>query len=208
MKEALRNLPLSVSGLGVIFGSTGELEYLRSVPGSLLDCSMLLGMDASALVSLSSLVTQSVRSLPAMWETQVHSLGQEDPLEEEMATHPSIPAWRSPWTGEPDGLQSMRSQIRTGLSDRHSLLVSLSVGWKIWANLSPDPCGRSRVRSRFSPENKGYILRLEETPCNLQLIFHPKILPAVLLKLTLGRERFWYLVLHPNDPAFMSRYGY
>ena len=39
-------------------------------------------------------------------ETRVRSLGQEDPLEEEMATHSSILAWRSPWTGEPGGLQS------------------------------------------------------------------------------------------------------
>ena len=41
-----------------------------------------------------------------MQETQIRSLGQEDPLEEEMATHSSILAWRIPWTGEPGGLQS------------------------------------------------------------------------------------------------------
>ena len=45
-----------------------------------------------------------------MQETQVRSLGQEDPLEEEMATHCSILAWRIPWTEEPGGLQSMVSQ--------------------------------------------------------------------------------------------------
>ena len=56
------------------------------------------------------LVAQSVNSLPAMWETWVHSLGWEDPLEKEMATHSSILAWRIPWTEEPGGLQSMRSQ--------------------------------------------------------------------------------------------------
>ena len=43
-------------------------------------------------------------------ETQVQSLGQEDPLEEEMATHSSILAWKIPWTEEPGGLQSMGSQ--------------------------------------------------------------------------------------------------
>jgi len=48
-----------------------------------------------------------VRNLPAMWETQVRFLGQEDPLEEEMATHSSILAWRILWTEEPGGLQSM-----------------------------------------------------------------------------------------------------
>ena len=47
------------------------------------------------------LVAQSVNSLPAMWETWVHSLGWEDPLEKEMATHSSILAWRNPWTEEP-----------------------------------------------------------------------------------------------------------
>jgi len=45
-----------------------------------------------------------------MWETWVLSLGQEDPLEKEMATHSSILAWRIPWTEEPSGLQSMGSQ--------------------------------------------------------------------------------------------------
>ena len=53
---------------------------------------------------------QSVKSLPATLETQVHSLGREDPLEKEMATHASILAWRMPWTEEPSGLQSMGSQ--------------------------------------------------------------------------------------------------
>ena len=58
----------------------------------------------------SFLVTQSVKSLPAMWETQVQSLGWEDLLEEGMATHSSILAWRIPWTKKPGGLQSMGSQ--------------------------------------------------------------------------------------------------
>ena len=44
--------------------------------------------------------------LPAMWETPVQSLGQEDPLEKEMATHSNILAWRIPWTEEPGKLQS------------------------------------------------------------------------------------------------------
>ena len=54
-----------------------------------------------------SLVAQSVKNLPAMQETQVRSLGWEDRLEKEMVTHPSILAWRVPWTEEPGGLQSM-----------------------------------------------------------------------------------------------------
>ena len=57
-----------------------------------------------------SLVAQMVKCLPTMQETQVQSLGREDPLEKEMAIHSSILAWRIPWTEEPGGLQSMGSQ--------------------------------------------------------------------------------------------------
>ena len=57
-----------------------------------------------------SLVAQMVKSLPAVWETQVQSLGQEDPLEKEMATHSSTLAWKIPWMEEPGRLQSMGSQ--------------------------------------------------------------------------------------------------
>ena len=57
-----------------------------------------------------SLVTQTVKRLPTMRETQVRSLGWEDSLEKEMATHSSTVAWKTPWTEEPGGLQSMRSQ--------------------------------------------------------------------------------------------------
>ena len=56
---------------------------------------------------------QMVKNLPAMQETQVQSLGQEDPLEKGMATHSSILAWRIPWTEEPGGLQSMGSKSDT-----------------------------------------------------------------------------------------------
>ena len=72
-------------------------------------------MDEAALCPGSSLVAQMVKNLPAMQETQVQPLGQEDPLEEGMATYSSILAWRIPWTEEPGGLQSMESQ-RAGLN--------------------------------------------------------------------------------------------
>ena len=57
-----------------------------------------------------SLVAQTVKCLPAMRETWVQSLGQEDPLEKEMATHSSTLAWKIPWMDEPGRLQSMGSQ--------------------------------------------------------------------------------------------------
>ena len=57
-----------------------------------------------------SLVAQRLKLLPAMWETRVRSLGQEDPLEKEMATHSSILLWEISWTEEPGGLQSVELQ--------------------------------------------------------------------------------------------------
>ena len=51
-----------------------------------------------------------VKRLPAMWETQIRPLGREDPLEKEIAIHPSTLAWKIPWMEEPGRLQSMGSQ--------------------------------------------------------------------------------------------------
>ena len=61
-------------------------------------------------------MAQTVKNLPAMQETQVQSLGQEDPLEKGVASHSSILAWRIPWTEEPGRLQSMESQ-RVGMTE-------------------------------------------------------------------------------------------
>ena len=71
-----------------------------------------------------SLVAQTVEHLPATWETQVQSLGWEDPLEKEMATHFSTLAWNIPWTEKPGRLQSMGSQ-RVG----HDWATSLHLGY-------------------------------------------------------------------------------
>ena len=78
-----------------------------------------------------SLVAQRLKCLPAMWETWVRSLGREDPLEKEMATHSSILAWRIPWMEEPGGLQSMGLQ-RVGHDWATSLHFKASL---------PPPCG-------------------------------------------------------------------
>ena len=64
----------------------------------------------SLVVQWTSLVAQLVKHLPTMWETRVRSLGREDPLEKEMATHSSTLAWKIPWTEEPGRLQSMGLQ--------------------------------------------------------------------------------------------------
>ena len=76
-------------------------------------------------------MAQRLKRLPGMRETQVQSLGQEDPLEEEMAPHSSTLAWRIPWREEPGRLQSMGSHSRTRLkrlsssSSRSSLLAAM-----------------------------------------------------------------------------------
>ena len=77
----------------------------------------LFGVLVSLFGVLVSIVAQTVKNLPAMQETQVQSLGQEDPLEKDIATHSSILAWRIPWTKEPGRLQSMGSQTQTQVSD-------------------------------------------------------------------------------------------
>ena len=72
---------------------------------------------ADLMLLWASLVALLVKNLPAMQETQVLFLGQEDTLEEGMATHSSLLAWRIPWTEEPGGLQAMGSQSQMQLSD-------------------------------------------------------------------------------------------
>ena len=85
------------------------------------------------LDSLNSLVLSGKEStaMQEILETQVWSLGQEDLLEEEMATHSSILAWRIPWTEEPGGLQSIGSQRdKNGQLSRHNefKITSISIG--------------------------------------------------------------------------------
>ena len=94
-----------------------------------------------------SLVAQTVKNLPTMWETQVRSLGQEDPLKKEMATHSSVLTWRIPWREEPGGLQSMglqsvgHDQVTNTHShldiQRVSVLPSLVQASPSWASVSP-----------------------------------------------------------------------
>ena len=67
-------------------------------------------MNSYSLLIRASVVAQLVKNLTAMQKIQVQSLGWEDPLKEEMATHPSILAWRIPWTEEPGRPQSLGSQ--------------------------------------------------------------------------------------------------
>ena len=74
-----------------------------------------------------SLVAQRIKHLPATWETLVRSLGQEDPLEKEMATHSSILAWSIPWTEKPGSLQPTgvaKSQTQLSNFTHHKIVDS------------------------------------------------------------------------------------
>ena len=77
-----------------------------------------------------SLVAQMVKNLPAMQETWVQSLGQEDPLEKEMATHSSILVWKIPWTEEPGRLQSTWGCKESDTTERLTLSISQRGGWR------------------------------------------------------------------------------
>ena len=80
------------------------------------------------LVIWTSLVAQTVKRLPTMQETQVQSLGWEDLLEKEMATHSTILAWKIPWTEEPDRLQSMELQ-KSNMTEQLHFLSFFSIGY-------------------------------------------------------------------------------
>ena len=80
-------------------------------------------------------------------ETWVRSLGQKDPLEEEMATHSSILAWKIPWAEDPGGLQSMESQSRT----KNSLEASLQLTCILYnvLNVIDGTCSKGKVVSQI-----------------------------------------------------------
>ena len=71
-----------------------------------LECLDPATFEARYTIQGTSLVAQMVKYLPTMWKTWIQSLGREDPLEKEMATHSSTLTWKIPWTEEPGGLQS------------------------------------------------------------------------------------------------------
>ena len=101
-----------------------------------------------------SLVTQMVKSLPAVRETQVRSPGQEDPPEKETATHSSILAWRIPQTRKPGGLQSMRSQrVRHDwVTNTHMLAPKGVLGLREPESLVPSEKRESQVKTQsFRP---------------------------------------------------------
>ena len=115
------------------FGSESifRICVFRHITGCLRDIcvNLVYLLILSTLAPLASLVAQRIKHLPAMWETWVQSLGQEDPLEKEMAIHSSILAWRIPWTEMPGRLQSTRSQ-RVKHNWATNIWLSLHLWWK------------------------------------------------------------------------------
>ena len=93
----------------VVPASLGPRRVLGRVPVLYSRSSLVVCLIYSS-VCMASLVAERVKRLPAMQETQVQSLGGEDPLEKEMATHSSTLAWKSSWTEESGRLQSMGSR--------------------------------------------------------------------------------------------------
>ena len=130
-----------------------------------------------------SLIAHLVNHLPAMQETRVQFLGQEDPLEKEMSTHSSILAWRIPWTEEPSGLQSTGSQ-RVGHDCHfhfHYVWEDRSI-WTYWNHFfhmhlaiwgqsffldcsHPNPRGRQRTRGL-----NGIAISMEMILSKLQMV--------------------------------------
>ena len=110
--SCIRTYPHSVRGLVDAVFSAWQTVSRPSLPSAWTSPHTLMSPHhgPDSLPHQTSLVAQTVKNLPAVWETQVQSLGWEDPLEKAMATHSSIPAWKIPWMEEPGRLQSMGSQ--------------------------------------------------------------------------------------------------
>ena len=108
---------LCISGLLISTYIVRKLPEVkrRKISGTSVSSQAGSGMSVSAIRA--SLVAQVVKNLPAAQETQVQSLGWEDPLKKEMSPHSSTLAWRIPWREEPGRLQSMGSQSQTRLSN-------------------------------------------------------------------------------------------
>ena len=117
-------------------------------------------------MSKTSLLAQMVKHLPAMRETWVWSLGREDPLEKEMATHSSTLAWKIPWMEEPGRLQSMGLQ-RVGHDWATSLFFHCSLGLPRWLSGKESAC--QCRRSEFNPWVRKILWRRKWQPTQVYL---------------------------------------
>ena len=125
-----------------------------------------------------SLVAQTVKNLPTVWETWVWSLGQEDTLENGMTTHSCIPAWRIPWTEEAGGLQSMGlPKSWTWLSNEH--IPSYSK-WGLGSLYKSLQAYQTRI-SIYHPHTRQYLRStaawLDHSTLDLPWLPNPKCTP-------------------------------
>ena len=124
-----------------------------------------------------SLVAKKVKRLPAMWETWVRSLGQEDPLEKEMATHSSILAWRIPWTEEPGGLYSPWGHKESDMTERlHSHFSNLEKHFFFFFH--KESLGKMRTER---PQNTIFLIGLHSPE---QVNSLPKVIWFLISKVT------------------------
>ena len=145
----------SSAWLGLLFRKHPRVAW-RSSSTSSNDRLFSYISDAFLIALNKSLVAQRLKRLPSMPETQVRSLGREDPLEKEMAAHSSILAWRIPWMEEPGWLQSTGSQ-RVG----HDWATSLSQ-WSFLTRLYRDCVSSVAIPAAFSPGR--FDLQLPKSP--------------------------------------------
>ena len=135
-----------------------------------------------------SLVAEMVKNLPAMQETQVWSLGWEDPLEKGMVTHSSIPAWRIPWAEKPGGLQFIRQQrVRPDwATNTHKLFISWIQSLScVWLFATPWTIARQASLSITNSQSLVKVMSIESVmPSNhlilcCPLLLLPSILPSI-----------------------------
>ena len=138
-------------------------------------------------------LAQRLKCLPAVRETWARSLGEEDPLEKEMATHSSILAWRIPWMEEPGGLQSTGSQSRTRLSDLSFTFTFLvnRVMKKCRPNLSTSqPSGEVTFSSKQWNHRFQHWLGFGQLPCYVQTRVVPWSKSGLFFQLELCKSFF------------------
>ena len=136
-------------------------------------------------------LAQRFKCLPAMRETWARSLGGEDPLEKEMATHSSILAWRIPWTEEPGGLQSTGSQSQKRLSDFTFTFLVNRVTKKCRPNLSTSqPSGEVTFSSKQWNHWFQHRLGFGQLPCYVQTRVIPWPKSGLFFQLELCKSFF------------------
>ena len=144
-----------------------------------------------------------LKRLPPMWENWVWFLGQEDPLEKEMATHSSILAWRIPWTEEPRRLQSTGSQ-RVGhdwaTSSLHLytyVVFEINSGCYIYQNLCFWKLGKWKLESRIIPHFRKIWFYIYQTYdiWNKWLEYTLELRCRVMFLNTDPEERFWLIIV-------------